>query len=161
MDTFSLWNILAQVQNFFFSYAKLINAIQFPRISQCNTPILHETNTWTEASKSMHLFRHSVTIHSSSQKVKEADWIWKIFLVRKEHKPKAPMCSKGERGVVGSKLKPLPTLRLGRQFIFPKGTFPRSSEQHGQIGEISLRPILWTRKLGQRMVDPRKWQIQE
>lgn len=95
-----------------------------------------EINIWAAASTQMHVFTHSITLHSCSQDARQAGWIWKIFLIRKQRTPKASLWSEGEKELVGG-MQTTMNLPLRRQFAAYKqastDSFIWPSRQHGKM----------------------------
>lgn len=112
-----------------------MNATQFPRMYQHN--MLIPWNKYlccgVNANARLHTLNHA---HSCSQDARQAGWIGKIFLIRKQHTLKASLRSEGERELVGG-MQSTMNLPLHRQFAAYKHASTQSfiwpSRQHGKM----------------------------
>lgn len=109
-----------------------------PNFLECTstTCSFREIKIWAAESTVMHLFTHSIMIHSCSQEIRQASWIWKIFLIRKEHTPRVSLWSEGEKELVGC-MQTTMNINLHRQFAAYKHAFINSfiwpSRQHWKM----------------------------
>lgn len=114
----------------------LCQATQFPRLYQHNMLIpWNKYQRQRECTSSHTQSRYSYT-PAAKNGCRQAGWIGKIFLIRKQHTPKASLRSEGERELVGG-MQTNMNLPLHRRFAAYKHASTQSfiwpSRQHGKM----------------------------